>query len=500
MTVWSHPVVLVVLDGVGLRDEEAANAVAQAEKPTLDRLMDKYPLTSLSAHGEAVGLPSGALGGSEVGHMQIGAGRLVTETPKRINESIADDSFFAKDELDDAFTHATKNDGTVHLIGLCSDAYVHSHIKHLKAVLEASEGDDTEVVIHPILDGRDTGPQSAERYLQTITEWVDERDVSFGAMMGRYYGMDRDKNWERTERAYQVLVNQETSQSSSVFEALDEAYADGTTDEFVEPVQVSGTTISSGDSVIMFNFRADRARQLTQCFLSDRAPSFTNDMDVQITTMTRYKDDFDAPVLFERHDVDEPFGSWLADHDISQLRVAESEKKAHVTYFFNGRREEPYASEDRTIFKSPDVPRYDETPAMRAEAITERVTEAIDGQQYGFILANFSNADMIGHTGNMDAAINAVEVVDACLKQIHEAVNDSPYTLLVTADHGNAEMMQGEEKTSHTRNPVPFIVCTGEDVSFTEEENGLYQIAPAILAMNDHIEAKMGTPLFSYQQ
>ena len=497
MTVWPRPVVLAVLDGVGLREETEANAIEQADTPTLDRLMDQYPMTTLTAHGTAVGLPEDALGGSEVGHMQLGAGRLVKETPKRIDEAIEDGSFFDKGEMDQAFQHAEQNNGRIHFIGLCSDAYVHSHIEHLHALLKASESYDVTPVIHPVLDGRDTGPRSAERYLSMLQDWCDQYDASIGAMMGRYYGMDRDENWERTERAYRAIVDGDVPVHDSIIAALETSYDDDTSDEFVEPVQIDEVTVESGDALIMFNFRADRARQLTAAFLQhDKTPVGHAIADLHIATMAQYDDDFDAPVLFERHTVDGTLGAWLAEHDIPQLRVAESEKRAHVTYFFNGREEDPYPLEDRQIFESPDVPTYDETPAMRAEAITDRVCDAIEDGKNGFILANFSNADMIGHTGNLEAAIEAVEVVDACLEKLHAAVEETPFTLIVTADHGNADDMSGEMETSHTKNPVPLIVCTDRDVSFSDGD-GLYQIGPSILAMNEHVSSVMGEPLFS---
>jgi len=483
----SEKALLVVMDGFGLREEEHGNAIAAADTPELDRLMEAYPMIELPAHGKSVGLLEDGLGGSEVGHMQLGAGRLIPQMPTIIHEAIEDGSFFQKKALRGAIEHACGNDGTLHVMGLCSDKAIHAHITHLYAVLDlAGRMDVDSVCIHCFLDGRDTEPKAAQKYIDQLEEKLEDRPGTMATVSGRYYAMDRDRRWERTEKAYDAIIRADGLEARSANEAIRDAHARGETDEFVQPTIIEPHPVEDGDAVFIFNFRADRCIQMTRALTQDDFDAFkTEDIeDLYVASMTRYSNEFENPVAFRKETVADTIGEVVADNDIQQYRIAESEKKAHVTYFFSGRREEPFNGEDRTIFPSPKVDVYDATPEMRAEAITEKAIDVMDAGEHGFVLVNLSNADMVGHTGDFEAAIEAVEVVDDCVGRLAEAAAESNYTLVLTADHGNADEMKdenGDPLTAHSMNPVPLVVLDDAATFHDDGEHGLYRIGPAII-------------------
>ncbi|MDY6770559.1 MAG: 2,3-bisphosphoglycerate-independent phosphoglycerate mutase [Candidatus Nanohaloarchaea archaeon] len=481
----SDRALLVVMDGFGLREEEYGNAIVQADTPTLDRLMDEYPTARLPAHGEHVGLLEGGLGGSEVGHMQLGAGRLVPQMPKLIHESIEDGSFFEKKALNDAIDHAKANDGTLHVMGLCSDKAIHAHIAHLFAVLELADrkGFDS-VCIHCFLDGRDTEPKVAKKYVRQLQDKLDKLPGTIATVSGRYYAMDRDRRWDRTEQVYDAIVRGEGLEADSAIAAIEEAYQRDETDEFVQPTVVQDCPVKDGDAVFIFNFRADRCIQMTKTFQDEDFDEFDVEAfdDLFFASMTRYSNEFDNPVAFQKETVSDTLGEVLGGNDLQQYRIAESEKKAHVTYFFSGRREEPFRGESRKIFPSPKVDVYDKTPEMRAEAITEKAVDVMEDGSHEFVLVNLSNCDMVGHTGDFAATVEAVEFVDSCVDELVDAAEENDYTAVITADHGNADEMKdedGDPLTAHSMNPVPLIVVD-EDASFSDSA-ALYNVAPAVL-------------------
>jgi 2,3-bisphosphoglycerate-independent phosphoglycerate mutase len=435
-------VALVILDGWGCAPPGPGNAVELAETPVFDRLWAEYPHTTLKASGEAVGLPPGQMGNSEVGHLTIGAARVLDQDLQRINRAIEDGSFFENPALKAAF----EKGGDVHLLGLVSHGGVHSHIDHLKALLRFAP---ERTWIHAFTDGRDVSPTSA---VNDLAELPTDR---IATVAGRYYAMDRDQRWERTDRALDAICLGKGATADDPIDAIRRSYEHGVTDEFVEPIVISGRPrFTRADAGIFFNFRPDRARQLTQRLLEG---------GYDLTTMTRYRDDFDCPVAFAEQEVRETMAEVLAAHAIRQLHVAETEKYAHVTYFFNGGREEEWEGETRILVPSPrDVATYDEKPEMSAIEVTDRFCGALEEDGYGFAIVNFANPDMVGHTGVIPAVVRAVETVDECLGRTVETVERLGGVLLITADHGNAEQMLEADGTSphtaHTANPVPLIV------------------------------------------
>ena len=445
-------VALVILDGWGLAPPGPGNAVELADTPVFDRLWAEYPHTTLEASGEAVGLPPGQMGNSEVGHLTIGSGRVLFQDLMRVNKSIADGSFFENPALVSAFERGE----SVHLLGLVSYGGVHSHIDHLRALLRFAP---EKTWIHAFTDGRDVSPHSAAH---DLAELPTDR---IATVSGRYYAMDRDQRWERTDRAFAAIVDPDSNAltgSDPVKEVL-RSYEAGTTDEFIEPVVFPDRPrLGPDDSAIFFNFRPDRARQLTERLLAS---------GFDLTTMTRYRDDFDCPVAFEEQTVKETMAELCAEHGIRQLHVAETEKYAHVTYFFNGGREEEWAGEQRILVPSPrDVASYDQKPEMSVAKVAEEFDRALAEDGYGFAIVNLANPDMVGHTGSIPAAVKAVEATDASLGRIVEAVEREGGVALITADHGNAEEMldeAGEPQTAHTSNPVPLVV-TDRDVSLRD--------------------------------
>jgi 2,3-bisphosphoglycerate-independent phosphoglycerate mutase len=461
----SYPLVaLVILDGWGLAPPGPGNAVRLAETPVFDQLWADYPHTTLEASGAAVGLPPGQMGNSEVGHLTIGSGRILFQDLMRVNESIEDGSFFENPALLGAFERGE----SVHLLGLVSYGGVHSHIDHLKALLRFAPG---KTWIHAFTDGRDVSPTSAVR---DLAELPTDR---IATVAGRYYAMDRDGRLDRTDKAYQAIVHGEGVQGTVPATEVQRSYDAGVTDEFIEPIVFPDTPrLGPRDSAIFFNFRPDRARQLTERLLASQ---------FDVTTMTRYRDDFDCPVAFEEQDVHETMAEVCAEHGIRQLHVAETEKYAHVTYFFNGGRENEWAGERRILVPSPrDVPSYDHKPEMSAAKVAEEFDHALAADGYGFAIVNLANPDMVGHTGSIPAAVKAVEATDEALGRILAAVEREGGVALVTADHGNAEEMldaDGKPQTAHTSNPVPLVV-TDRDVSL-REGGELRDLVPTAIAL-----------------
>jgi 2,3-bisphosphoglycerate-independent phosphoglycerate mutase len=448
----TYPLVaLVILDGWGCAAPGPGNAVELADTPVFDDLWARYPHTTLDASGESVGLPPGQMGNSEVGHLTIGAGRVVDQDFVRINKAVEDGSFFSNRPLTAALERARGRDANAHLLGLVSSGGVHSHVSHLRALLELARRQDMgdRTFVHAFTDGRDVSPTSAVSDLAEL----DAAGAHTVTVAGRYYAMDRDGRWDRTDRALEAIVAGTGARAPDPVAAVQASYNVGVTDEFIEPVVLPGPRLAQDDAVVFFNFRPDRARQLSQRLLEG---------GYDLTTMTRYRDDFDCPVAFEEQDVRGAMAEVLAEHGIRQLHVAETEKYAHVTYFFNGGREDEWTGEARILVPSPrEVPTYDLKPEMSAAEVAQRFEEEIPNG-YGFAIVNFANPDMVGHTGVIPAVVRAVETVDACLGRVAAAVERLGGVCLITADHGNAEqMLEGDgvsPHTAHTTNPVPLVV------------------------------------------
>jgi 2,3-bisphosphoglycerate-independent phosphoglycerate mutase len=465
-------VALVVLDGWGLAEPGPGNAVELADTPVFDELWESNPHTTLTAWGPAVGLPEGQMGNSEVGHLNLGAGAIVKQDLLSIGEAIEDGSFFDNDVLGEAFRAER-----VHLLGLVSAGGVHASMDHLRALIELGgrEGVD-DLVIHAFTDGRDTLPESGAGYMGEVEGWGGARVAS---VTGRYFAMDRDKRWDRIQLAYDAIVAGEAEfTADTAVAAVEAAYERGETDEFIKPTLVGEEgRIRDGDSVIFFNFRPDRARQLTQ--------RLDEGLDIRLTTLTEYQEDWDYPVAFPQVRPSVTLASVLADRGVGQLHVAETEKYAHVTYFFNGGEENPYPGEERELVDSPrDVPTYDKKPEMSAEAAADAFVSGWREHEPGFGVINFANADMVGHTGVIEAAVSAIETVDGCLGRVVDAVRASGGACVITADHGNADHMledDGSANTAHSMNPVPLIVTA--DVGKLRDGGILADVAPTVLAL-----------------
>ena len=494
------PVVLIVLDGWGLRPDRANNAIALARTPVYHELLRRYPHAQLIASGEAVGLPAGQMGNSEVGHMNMGAGRIVYQDLTRIDKSIADGEFFTNPALIASMDRCLDGTHALHLIGLVSDGGVHSHERHLHALIEmASRRKVRRVFVHVITDGRDTSPTGGIRYVGRLQEAMNRFSTGrIAAVVGRYYAMDRDKRWERTHLAYQAMVEAKADvHARSATDVIQRSYEAGTTDEFIQAVVIDDAEgapvgpIRDEDSVIFFNFRADRARQLTRAIALDDFDGFARPARprVHFTTMTVYDRTFALPVAFTPQTFSGNMADVLEAHRGSNLRLAETEKYAHVTYFFNCGREQPYQGESRILIPSQKVPTYDLMPEMSAPGITEALIADLTSRRHQVIICNFANADMVGHTGRLDATIAAVETLDACLGRIVTALKSVEGTAVVTADHGNAEQMWDDElkapHTAHTANPVPVILC-GETFKGRRLRDGtLRDVAPTLLELLD---------------
>jgi 2,3-bisphosphoglycerate-independent phosphoglycerate mutase len=484
-------VCLVVLDGWGLAPAGAGNAVSLADTPVFDRLWDEHPHTRLTAKGEAVGLPEGQMGNSEVGHLNLGAGAIVPQDLARIDTAVEDGSLAANDVLREAMEGAER----VHLVGLVSDGGVHSSERHLQALIGlAAERAVPDLVVHAFTDGRDTSPHGGERYLGAVEDWCREAgNARVGSVVGRYFAMDRDKRWDRVQKAYDLLVHGTGEHhADSAADAARAAYERDETDEFIAPTTVGEEArIRPGDSVIAFNFRPDRMREIT---LALAHPDF-GDVDrhgaeviERYVTMTAYEEDWEHPVAFPPHRPRTTIAKVLADRGLAQLHVAETEKYPHVTYFFNGGEERPYPGEVRELVPSArDVPTYDHKPEMSAREATEAFLARWGEQEFAFAIINFANPDMVGHTGVIDAAVTAVETVDACLGRIVEAVHGTGGACIVTADHGNCDEMledDGSPDTAHSLNPVPFIVASPGDEPVELDDGGiLADVAPTALAL-----------------
>lgn len=488
------PILLAILDGWGIgRKDDPSNAIVQAGTPCLSRLNSIYPSTALTCSGEAVGLPDGQMGNSEVGHLNIGSGRVVYQELTRISKAVRDGDFFTNPVLLDVMQQVKTDGSALHLMGLLSDGGVHSHIDHVYALLELAHREGVqEVYIHAFLDGRDTAPSCAGLFIDALEAKIKEIGTGrIATVSGRYYAMDRDKRWERTEKAYEALVYHEGLQAPTARQAVEEAYARGETDEFVKPTMIASCPdcgIQGDDGIIFFNFRPDRARQLTRAFIEpdfSEFPRRNGFFPVHYASLTQYDEKFAVPVAFPPQYLKDTLGEIFSRAGLSQLRIAETEKYAHVTYFFNGGEETPTENEDRQLVPSPKVATYDLKPEMSAIELTEAILAAIATRRYDLIICNYANGDMVGHTGIMPAVLKAVKTVDDCVGRIAAAVLDVGGSMLVTADHGNADMMldpvTGEPFTQHTTNEVPLTLVSEAHRSCKLRHGILADIAPTIL-------------------
>ncbi len=491
------PVVLMVLDGYGLSDIKEGNAIAMANTPVMDKLMKECPFAPGQASGLAVGLPDGQMGNSEVGHMNIGAGRIIYQDLTRITKAIADGDFFENKALLQAMENCKKNDSDLHLWGLLSDGGVHSHIDHVYGLLEmAKKAGLTKVYVHAFLDGRDTPPASGKSYVEQLQNKMNELGVGkIASLSGRYYAMDRDNNWDRVQKAYDSLVAGEGVQAEDAVQAMADSYAKDVTDEFVLPTVITEngapvSVVKPNDSVIFFNFRPDRAREMTRAFCDDKFTGFERKTGFLPLTFVCFKDyDETIPnkiIAFQKEEITNTFGEYLAKNGKKQLRLAETEKYAHVTFFFNGGVEEPNVDEARLLVNSPkEVATYDLKPEMSAPEVGMDLVEAIKSDKYDVIVINFANPDMVGHTGVIPAAVAAVERVDSLVGDAVKAVKEVGGVMFICADHGNAEKMvdyeTGKPHTAHTTNPVPFIIVNGDEGWKMREGGCLADIAPTLL-------------------
>ena len=490
------PVVLMVLDGYGLNEKTEGNAIAMAKTPVMDQLMKEYPFVEGQASGLAVGLPDGQMGNSEVGHMNIGAGRIIYQDLTRITKSIQDGDFFDNAGLLAAIENCKKYDSDLHLWGLLSDGGVHSHIEHVYGLLELCKKQGlSKVYVHAFLDGRDTPPASGKDYLQKLQDKMDEIGVGkIASLSGRYYAMDRDNNWDRVQKAYDSLVKGEGVTAPCPFCAMKKSYEEGVTDEFVLPTVIVDdngkplSVVKEHDSVIFFNFRPDRAREITRAFCDDKFQGFARDfMELTYVCFKDYDETIpNKTIAFAKESITNTFGEYLAANNLKQLRLAETEKYAHVTFFFNGGVEEPNKDEDRILVNSPkEVATYDLKPEMSAPEVGAKLVEAIASDKYDVIVINFANPDMVGHTGVIPAAVAAVEAVDTLVGKAVEAVKAADGVLFICADHGNAEKMidyeTGKPHTAHTTNPVPFILVNADPSMKLREGGCLADIAPTLL-------------------
>jgi 2,3-bisphosphoglycerate-independent phosphoglycerate mutase len=492
----SRPLVLMILDGWGINPSCEGNAVCQARTPRLDDLLQHYPSTRIGASGADVGLPDGQMGNSEVGHLNIGAGRIVYQDLTRISRSIEEGDFFTNPALTDALAKVRAGDGKLHLMGLLSDGGVHSHIRHLYALVDLARRQGIQkVCVHAFLDGRDTPPQSGAGYLADLERKLADFGIGrVATVMGRFYAMDRDNRWDRIEKAYLAMTEGTGAEFSSSAEAIARAYDNGQTDEFVEPCVIRGGaypgTVDDGDGIVFFNFRADRAREITRAFTQKDFSGFqrrkTPDL-ADYVCLTEYDATFSLPVAFPPESYSNILGEVIAGAGLRQLRIAETEKYAHVTFFFNGGNETSFAGEDRVLIPSPqEVKTYDLKPAMSATAVTDEMVARVSSGVYDFIVLNFANPDMVGHSGNLKAAVEAMEAVDHCVGRVVDTVLAAGGTLLVTADHGNCEQMidaAGKPQTAHTSNPVPLILVASDSPAARLREGILADIAPTLLEL-----------------
>ncbi|WP_026072772.1 2,3-bisphosphoglycerate-independent phosphoglycerate mutase [Nodosilinea nodulosa] len=490
------PMVLIILDGWGYRENADGNAVAAAKTPVMDSLWAAYPHTLIRTSGKDVGLPDGQMGNSEVGHLNIGAGRIVPQELVRISDAVEDGTLQENEALLEVCQAVRYRNSKLHLVGLCSEGGVHSHLSHLFGLLEMAKAQDIDqVCIHVITDGRDTKPTEGKVAVQKIQDFVDKLGLGrLVTLSGRYYAMDRDNRWDRVEKAYRVMTDPGQGSGQTAMEALLASYDQEINDEFVEPVRLAPGAIAPEDGVIFFNFRPDRARQLTQALVDPNFKGFERELvaPLSFVTMTQYDPEMPVKVAFQPQNLSNILGEVVANHGLRQFRTAETEKYAHVTYFFNGGLEEPLEGEDRELVSSPMVATYDRAPAMSAEAVTQTAIAAIEKGIYSLVVINYANPDMVGHTGQMEATVTALQAVDHQLGQLINSIGKAGGTAIIIADHGNAELMWDENHkpwTAHTTNPVPFILVEGEklkvpayggDVNL-RQDGRLSDIAPTIL-------------------
>ena len=488
------PIMLMILDGFGLNENEKGNAIKLANTPNIDKLMKTWPTTQIHTSGLAVGLPEGQMGNSEVGHTNIGAGRIVYQDLTRITKSIEDGDFFSIKEFVQAIENCQKYHSKLHIMGLLSDGGVHSHIRHLYALLELAKRKDFEdVYVHCFLDGRDTPPASGEGYLLKLEEKMKEKGVGkIASISGRFYSMDRDKRWERVQKSYDALVYGKGEKSTSAISAIESSYQQEIFDEFVEPTVICNNeepiaTIENHDSVIFFNFRPDRAREITRSLVDPEFDGFaTKPLDLDYVCFTQYDETIpNVEIAFKPESLKNTFGEYVSKQGLTQLRIAETEKYAHVTFFFNGGEEKQYPGEERILIPSPKVQTYDLKPEMSAYEVTKKVVEAVESNKYDTIILNYANPDMVGHTGNLEATIKAIEAIDECVQKVVDAVEGKNGMILMTADHGNAEQMidykTGEPHTAHTTNPVPLVLIGAEGIKL--KEGKLADLAPTMLEL-----------------
>ena len=488
------PVMLMILDGFGLTENTIGNAVKAANKPNFDYYWNNYPHTTISASGMAVGLPEGQMGNSEVGHMNIGAGRIIFQELTKITHEIETGNFFKNENLNLAVDKALETGGDLHLLGLVSNGGVHSHIDHIKALVKLAKDKGLDrIYLHAFMDGRDVSPTSGIEFIKDLEEYFEEIGAGkIATISGRYYAMDRDNRWERVKKAYDVLVYGEGAYNTSAVDCMTETYKSGITDEFVEPT-VIGTKdaptakIKNGDSVIFFNYRPDRGREMTRALNDREFAGFEREkLDLTYVTMTQYDKTLEnVNIAFYPTNFNNTLGKYVADKGIKQLRIAETEKYAHVTFFFNGGVEAPNAGEDRVLVPSAKVATYDLKPEMSADAVTTKVIEAMDKEDYGLVILNYANPDMVGHTGIMKAVVAALEDIDMNMKKVIDKVLEMDGTVFVTADHGNAEQLidyvTGGPMTAHTTNPVPLIYVTNDPAKKLADGGKLADLAPTML-------------------
>ncbi len=491
------PIVLMILDGYGLNDNCDHNAVCEGKTPIMDQLMSQYPFVKGNASGLAVGLPDGQMGNSEVGHLNMGAGRIVYQELTRITKSIGDGDFFEVAEFLQAVENCKKSGSALHMWGLVSDGGVHSHNTHIYGLLELAKRNGLDkVYVHCFLDGRDTPPASGKSFVEAMEAKMKEIGTGkVASVMGRYYAMDRDNRWDRVERAYNALAKGEGNHGESAVAGIQASYDKGVNDEFVEPFVVTEdgkplATVKDGDSVIFFNFRPDRAREITRAFCDDEFKGFPREKRLNLTYVcfTDYDETIkNKLVAFKKEAISNTFGEFLAQNNMTQARIAETEKYAHVTFFFNGGVEEPNKGEDRILVPSPKVATYDLQPEMSAPIVCDKLVEAIKSGKYDVIIINFANPDMVGHTGIEDAAIKAIETVDTCVGRTVEAIKETNGILFICADHGNAEQLldyeTGEPFTAHTTNPVPFILVNADPAYKLREGGCLADITPTLIEL-----------------
>ena len=486
-------VILMILDGWGVTQDPKVSAIAQANTPYIDSLYGKYPNAELLTHGMNVGLPDGQMGNSEVGHMNLGAGRIVYQDLAKINMAVEKKTLTSEPVLKEAFEYAKKNNKKVHFLGLVSDGGVHAHINHLKGLLRAAKEEGVaQTYVHAFTDGRDVDPHSGKGFIEELQQCLDETDSKLASVIGRYYAMDRDKRWERVKKAYDLLVFGAGEISYNAANSIQQSYDNGITDEFIEPIVMLDSednpvaTISEDDVVIFFNFRTDRGRQLTEALSQRDFPDFEmNKLSLYFVTLSSYDDSFkNINVVYTKENLTETLGEVLEKNNKTQIRMAETEKYPHVTFFFSGGREVPFHGEKRILCPSPKVATYDLQPEMSAYELRDKILPEVNSKTADFICLNFANPDMVGHTGIFEAAIKACEIVDICVKSVVEAAIENDYTVIILADHGNSESMRnadGSPNTAHTTNPVPVILI---DKDITSIKDGvLSNIAPTILEL-----------------